>query len=268
MRFGVSMPNVGDSDGDPRRLVELAVLAEESGWDGFFLWDHLQINAAKRPPVHDPWVLLGAIAARTSRVTLGPMVTPVPRRRPWKLAKEVITLDHLSQGRAVLGVGLGVPVADEFTAFGEPSERKVHAAMLDEALPVLDALLRGEPVEHDGEHYHVHAHLAPGPVQRPRPPIWVAAMLPPRGGVRRARHWDGIFALHRHTGALTPEQVREIVAEISPGPGYDVVIALDADTDVAAVDRAGVTWLIDGPRREGESFGEVRRRIAAGPPAA
>ncbi|HEY9379064.1 MAG TPA: LLM class flavin-dependent oxidoreductase, partial [Jiangellaceae bacterium] len=110
MRFGVSMPNAGD----PTRLVELAVIAEDAGWDGFFLWDHLQLDAVGRPPMHDPWVLLGAIAARTSRVRLGTMVTPVARRRPWKLAKEITTLDHLSAGRVVVGVGLGVPAGTEY----------------------------------------------------------------------------------------------------------------------------------------------------------
>ena len=94
MRFGMSVPNAGD----PAQLVDLAVTAEEAGWDGFFLWDHLQLDAVRRPPMHDPWVLLGAIAARTSRVRLGTMITPIPRRRPWKLAKEITTLDHLSAG--------------------------------------------------------------------------------------------------------------------------------------------------------------------------
>ena len=157
------MPNAGDA----MQLVDLAVTAEESGWDGFFLWDHLQFDAGSRPPMHDPWVLLGAIAVRTSRVVLGPLVTPVPRRRPWKLAKEITTLDHLSAGRVVFGVGLGVPPEDEYAAFGESPHQRTHAAMLDEALPVLDTMLRGERVDHDGEHYHVHAHLTPPTLQRP-----------------------------------------------------------------------------------------------------
>jgi alkanesulfonate monooxygenase SsuD/methylene tetrahydromethanopterin reductase-like flavin-dependent oxidoreductase (luciferase family) len=262
MRYGVSMPNFGD----PARLVDLAVTAEEAGWDGFFLWDHLQFDAASAPPVHDPWVLLGAIAVRTTRVKIGPMVTPVPRRRPWKLAKEVTTLDHLSGGRVILGVGLGVPVAEEFTAFGEPADRKVHAALLDEGLAVIDLLLRGERVDHDGAHLHVHARLVPGAVQQPRPPIWVAAMLPPRGGVRRARDWDGIFPIHSELGALTPELVAELAAGLPRRPGYDIVTVLGPDSDVAALERAGATWAIDGPSSPEESFDETRRRVAAGPP--
>jgi len=144
MRFGVSVPNAGDAT----QLVNLAVTAEEAGWDGFFLWDHLQLDALRRPPMHDPWVLLGAIAARTSRVRLGTMITPIPRRRPWKLAKEIITLDHLSAGRVIVGVGLGVPAEAEYGAFGEPTGTRLRAAMLDEALPILDSFLCGEPVDH------------------------------------------------------------------------------------------------------------------------
>jgi alkanesulfonate monooxygenase SsuD/methylene tetrahydromethanopterin reductase-like flavin-dependent oxidoreductase (luciferase family) len=261
MRYGVSMPNFGD----PAGLVDLAVTAEESGWDGFFVWDHLQFDAAARP-VHDPWVLLGAIAARTTRVTLGPMVTPVPRRRPWKLAKEVTTLDHLSGGRAVLGVGLGVPVAEEFTASGEPGDRKVHAGRLDEGLEILDLLLRGERVDYDGEHFQVHAQFSPGPVQRPRPPIWVAATLPLRVGVRRARRWDGIFPLHAEVGALTTEMVSALVADMDPPAGYDIVTAIGPDADPAELERAGATWAIDGPATPGEPFETTRKRIAAGPP--
>lgn len=149
-------------------------------------------------------VLLGAIAARTSRVRLGTLVTPVPRRRPWKVAKEVTTLDHLSGGRAVLGVGLGFPPDIEYGAFGEPTDVRVHGAKLDEALPIIDRLLRGDPVDHDGEHYQVHAHLNPPAVQRPRPPIWVAATLPHRRPLARARRWDGIFPISAERGPLMP----------------------------------------------------------------
>src|SRR5690606_5789606 len=124
-----NVPMTGEAD----QLIELAMLAESAGWDGFFLWDHIQLDADARPEVHDPWVLLGAVAARTERVRLGTMVTPVPRRRPWKLAREVVTLDHLSGGRAILGVGIGTPPEAEFGAFGEPSDARTRAAQLDEA---------------------------------------------------------------------------------------------------------------------------------------
>ena len=261
MKFGVSVPNVGD----PAGLVDLAVSVERAGWDGFFLWDHLQLDAA-RPQTHDPWVLLGAIAMRTSRVRLGTLVTPVPRRRPWKLAKEIVTLDHLSGGRAILGVGLGVPRELEYEAFGESGRARVHAAKLDEALPLLDAFLRGDPVDHAGEHYRVRAHLNPPALQRPRPPIWVAATLPYKRPLERARRWDGIFPLASPVGALSAPELVDLVAELKPPDGYDVVTMLTPQVSVDQLAEAGATWAIEGPMGPGEPFDELRERILAGPP--
>jgi alkanesulfonate monooxygenase SsuD/methylene tetrahydromethanopterin reductase-like flavin-dependent oxidoreductase (luciferase family) len=260
MRYGVSMPMIGD----PAALVDLAMSAEQAGWDGFFLWDHVQLDAITRPEVHDPWVLLGGIAARTRQLRLGTLVTPVPRRRPWKLAREVVTLDHLSGGRAILGVGLGVPADIEYGAFGEATDARTHAAMLDEALPLLDAFFRGEAVEHDGEHYHVHAHLNPPALQEPRPPIWVAASLGRRRPLERARRWDGIFPVNAG-GPLTSAELAELVKALDPPPGFDVVALLGPDESVDALAKAGATWLIDGPPQE-EAFAEVRARVALGPP--
>lgn len=262
IRFGVSMPN----GGDPAALIQLAVDLESAGWDGFYVWDHLQLGPADLAPTLDPWVLLGAIAARTTRLRLGTLVTPVPRRRPWKLAKEIATLDQLSGGRVVVGVGLGVPPETEYAAFGEPAEPKLHAAKLDEALPVLDGFLRGDRVEHTGEHYQVEAQLAPAALQRPRPPIWVAAMLPYRRGVERARRWDGIFPLSAKTGPVTPAGIAELVADLAPGPDYDVVAALAPHAPADELADAGATWAIDGPSGPDVSFAETRARLLAGPP--
>jgi alkanesulfonate monooxygenase SsuD/methylene tetrahydromethanopterin reductase-like flavin-dependent oxidoreductase (luciferase family) len=262
MRYGVSMPNAGD----PKQLVDLAVSAEESGWDGFFVWDHLQLDAASRPPMHDPWVLLGAMAVRTSRVVLGPLVTPVPRRRLGKLAKEITTLDHLSDGRVVFGVGLGVPPEDEYAAFGESPRQRTHAAMLDEALPLLDTLLRGERVDHDGDHYRLHVQLTPPTLQRPRPPIWVAASLPRRPGVERARRWDGIFPIHAELGVVPASMVADLAADLGQREGYDIVAAIGRDAAPDQLAKAGATWAIDGPAGPHESFAEVRARVTAGPP--
>jgi alkanesulfonate monooxygenase SsuD/methylene tetrahydromethanopterin reductase-like flavin-dependent oxidoreductase (luciferase family) len=258
MRFGVNVPNVGD----PAELVELAVAAERAGWDGFFVWDHL--NAL--PDMHDPWVVLGAVAARTSRLRLGTMVTPVPRRRPWKLAKEVCTLDHLSNGRAVLGVGLGVPVDTEYRAFGEPTSARVHAAMLDEALPIIDGFLRGDPVDQAGEYYQVRSQLSPAAVQRPRPPIWVAASVGKRRPLARAAQWDGVYPMGQQAQA-TPAEIAAIVAVIAPGEGYDVVAGLSPRVTAAELADAGATWAIDGPAWPGEALADVRRRVDAGVPA-
>lgn len=261
MKCGISMPMVGD----PHVLVDLAVATEEAGWDGFFLWDHMQLDAVARPAVNDPWVLLGAIAVRTRRVLLGTLVTPVARRRPWKLAREITTVDHLSGGRVILGVGLGVPADIEYGAFGEPTDPRVHAAMLDEALPILDSFLRGDRVDHDGEHYRVHAHLNPPAVQRPRPPIWVAGTLPHRRPIERARRWDGMYPLSSAVGPLSPTDLAELVKVLDPRPGYDVVTSLGPDMTVTQLEQAGATWVIDGPG-PAEPFNEFRSRLGHGPP--
>src|SRR5918994_6918124 len=128
MRFALSIPPFADA----AAIVELAVDAEAAGWDGVFLWDHLQFQVGAGLPIHDPWVLLGAMAQATDRVRLGTLVTPLARRRPWMVARHLTTLDHLSGGRAVLGVGVGEPSDDDFAAFGEPADHRQRAAMLDE----------------------------------------------------------------------------------------------------------------------------------------
>src|SRR3954468_19670952 len=144
MQFAINTPNFG-SFADVRLLAELAREAEDAGWDGFFVWDHIGGSSLQAIPMADPWVALTAMAMATSRVKLGPIVTPLPRRRPWKLARESVTLDHLSQGRLILGVGLGDPVATEFGSFGDETDPRRPAAMLDEGLEVLTGLWRGEP---------------------------------------------------------------------------------------------------------------------------
>jgi alkanesulfonate monooxygenase SsuD/methylene tetrahydromethanopterin reductase-like flavin-dependent oxidoreductase (luciferase family) len=164
----------------PDTLVELAVEAEAAGWDGVFLWDHLHFVRALHFDVHDPWVMLGAIAHATERVLLGTLVTPVARRQPWELAKQVTTLDHLSRGRAVLGVGLGETAEDDFAAFGLDPDDHARAARLDEGLEVLEGLWSGQPYVHHGPAFDVDAEFLPPPVQRPRPPIWVGGIWPHR----------------------------------------------------------------------------------------
>src|SRR5690606_9824392 len=166
MRYAVSIPPFTDA----ATVIALGREAEEAGWDGVFLWDHVQWLHGM--PVHDPWVLLGAIAQATERVRLGTLVTPPTRRRPHTLAKQVTSLDHLSGGRAVLGVGLGEPDDLDFADLGDESDKKLRGVMLDEALDVIDQLWSG-PTDHVGEHYRVKADFVPRPAQQPRPPVWV-----------------------------------------------------------------------------------------------
>ena len=152
MRHGIFLPNFGPF-GDPQALIDLAASAEQTGWEGFFLWDHIQWSGDEPAPIADPWVTLGAIAAATSSIRLGTMVTPLARRRPWKVAREALTVDALSKGRFTLGVGLGAPVDTEYQTFGEDSGARTRADRLDEGLEILDGLWRSESFSFKGEHY-------------------------------------------------------------------------------------------------------------------
>ncbi|HEY8544985.1 MAG TPA: LLM class flavin-dependent oxidoreductase [Acidimicrobiales bacterium] len=251
MRFALHVPNFAEPD----ELVALGVEAEGSGWDGVFLWDHVFGSLALPVPMADPWVVLGALAVRTSTVRLGTAVTPAARRRPQKVARETVTVDRLSGGRMVLGVGLGNP-PEEYTAFGEPADPATVAARLDEALEVVTGLWSGEPFDHDGTAYTVHgARFLPTPVQRPRIPVWTAAVVPHEAPLRRAARWDGVvLAALNDTGGIdpvTPDRLRAALAEIGvvrgslEGFAAAVVTAgLPPAADLAAYEELGATWVL------------------------
>ena len=193
VRFGIDVPNFGEFS-NPQTLGELAYEAEHSGWDGFFIWDHIALEM--REPMCDPWIALTAVAMRTRRINIGPMVTPIPRRRPWKLARETVSLDHLSNGRLILGVGLGNPPDTEYERFGEDGDAIVRAQKLDEGLDVLAGLWSGEQFSYLGTHYQVtETVFLPRPVQSPRIPVWVASMSRNKRPLRRAARWDGVYPI-------------------------------------------------------------------------
>src|SRR6478752_1420665 len=165
MQFAVFLPNFGPF-GDTDALVELARDAEANGWNGFFIWDHIQLDGADTGPIVDPWVALTAVACATENLRIGTMITPLARRRPWKLARETVTLDRVSHGRLTFGVGLGYPPEDEFGTFGEETDDRVRADKLDEGLEILDGLWSGEKLEYSGEHFQVSgAQFQPRPAQ-------------------------------------------------------------------------------------------------------
>jgi alkanesulfonate monooxygenase SsuD/methylene tetrahydromethanopterin reductase-like flavin-dependent oxidoreductase (luciferase family) len=195
MRHGLFMPIFGEL-ADPSTLARLATRAEDRGWDGVFLWDHL----VYRPPVSavtDPWIALAAIAAATERVALGPMVTPLARRRPWIVARQAVALDHLSGGRFVLGLGLGLDSSGgELSRFGEETDDRRRASMLDEGLDLLAGLLSGEQIDHRGEHYQARdVRFLPRPVRPGGLPIWLAGRWPHRRPIERALRHDGLFLI-------------------------------------------------------------------------
>ncbi len=268
MRHAVFLPQFAEF-GDVHVLVELARAAEAAGWDGFFLWDHLMHGHAV--PFADPWITLAAIACSTERVRIGPMITPLPRRRPWQVAREAVTLDHLSRGRVVLGVGLGVDHWREFGGFsGEARDDKDRARLLDDGIEIVTRLWTGEKVTYSGA---VHAiddvQFLPRPVQTPRIPIWSAMLLPANDGpVRRGARVDGVMPIRRR-GAMTADDVRSVRAAIAAVRGsespFDVAVT-GTGANAAALAEAGATWLLtdfDGR----STLAEARRVIEHGPPA-
>ena len=235
---------------DPWVLVELAVAAESRGWDGVFLWDHI----VYRPPVSavsDPWIALSAIAARTERLRLGPMVTPLSRRRVQKVARETVTLDHLSRGRLTLGVGLGSSNTAELEPYGEVVDPVERARLLDERLSRLAELWAGA--------------FQPPPVQQPRIPVWVAGRWPKRRPLARALEWDGFFPIE----LPGPDALAELAGEIASrrpadaGP-FDLVVEIEPGDDAAPWVQAGATWVLTGFGRQPQ-VDAVRRAIDAGP---
>jgi alkanesulfonate monooxygenase SsuD/methylene tetrahydromethanopterin reductase-like flavin-dependent oxidoreductase (luciferase family) len=234
---------------DPRVLAGLAAAADERGWDGFFVWDHVQYRAPVRA-VADPWVALAAVACATTTVRIGPMVTPVSRRRVHKLARETVTLDLLSSGRLTFGVGLGSARNNELEPFGEVVDPRERARLLDAGLDDLARYWAGE--------------FEPVPLQKPRIPVWVAAEWPHRRPVRRALRWDGVFPI----GLPAPDALAELAAEIGEsrpaGDPFDVVVAVEPDDDPGPWERAGATWTVTEFGMQ-PALAQVRAVIDAGP---
>lgn len=265
MRYGVSLGAAG-AERDPRALAELAALAEASGWDGMFLEDYLVYQGHEGMPTYDPWVVLAAMAMATTRIRLGTTVTPLTRRRPWKLASEAVTLDHLSRGRLILGVGAGDVGDPGFAATGEVVDPQARAELLDESLDVLVGLWSGEPVRHHGPHHRVDGlRLSPRPIQRPRIPIWIGGDWRVAGVRRRVTRWDGSCAYN----VVTPQDVRNVLAlvqrERGTSEGFDVKVGGRRDQVlIRALADAGAAWWNDwmppGP------LAATRRAIAGGPP--
>ncbi|WP_426509947.1 LLM class flavin-dependent oxidoreductase [Dactylosporangium sp. McL0621] len=260
MRHGICVCTLGDL-AEPSLVVDIGRAAEKAGWESLFVWDHLAF--AWGVPSADPWVTLAAVAQATSALRLGTAVTPLPRRRPAVVASAVATLDRLSRGRVVLGVGLG-GVDAEFTAFGESAELKSRARLLDAGLETVGGLLGGASVG--------GVTLAPLPVQRPRPPILVGGAS--RAALRRAARWDGwIAAGDEESGrmAVRPESVAADIAYIRGHrePAFEVALTGTSrgpdDPMLAEYEQAGVTlWLEHIHGRRGP-LEDLMRRIDDGP---
>ena len=267
--------------GDPQTVAELAAEAEAAGWDGVFTFDAIAIGEQE---LYDPWVVMSAIAMRTTRVRIGAILTPPARRRPWKLARETMSLDRLSGGRLVLPVGLGTLDDAAFGNVGEPTEARTRAELLDESLEILEGLWSGEPFAFDGRHYRFGPMtMRPRPIQQPRIPIWVAAAWPRERSMRRAIRYDGILPQNLdeqgRQGELTPQILAEITAyarrerDAAGLPTeFDILAEGTTPADpgragdiVRRWADAGATWWMEADWA-GATVDSLRRRIAAGPP--
>lgn len=277
MHYGFIFPG-----GDARTLAELSHEAEAAGWDGVFIPDCIDIDNGNpaMPAGFDPWVTLAAMAMRTERVRLGAIVTPISRRRPWKLARETMTLDHLSNGRLILAVGVGALDDGGFGKVGEKTDLKTRAEMMDEGLAILAGLWSGEPFSFEGVHYHIEEMtFLPPPVQTPRIPVWVVGVWPRMKAMRRVIRWDGI--LPQKSGADPAMTAADIAAmkayidaERGQGTPYDIIAEGETPGDdrggataiVRPLAEAGATWWMETRWFGQNRPEEIRARIRQGPP--
>lgn len=274
-RYAIDIAPLGDLS-DPRAILRLAGAAEESGWDGLSIWDSLGL--AMGTSAADPFVTLAAIAATTRRLRLITSIISVARRRPQLVIQAAGTLDVLSEGRLILGVGAGEDRPD-FEAFGEPHEREQRIARMDEAMAIIDAGLRGEPLAHEGPHLRASGViLGPRPRQRPRPPMWLGALRP--GGVRKAARWDGWIAVAMSEDGASMTMAPDRFAELADltrreratsgltRTSFDIaVLGVDGldDMKAAAYADAGATWWLESLSPMRGNIDELEAIVRKGP---
>lgn len=287
MKYGLYLPNFG-AFADARLLAHVAHDAEQVGWDGFFIWDH--IARSWTPPVVDTWIALSAIALNTTTIRFGALVTPLPRRRPWKVARETVSLDQLSGGRLVFGAGTGGlgGLTVEWENFGEELDLRTRAEMLDEGLDILTGLWSGKAFSYTGRHYRIKdTQFTPTPIQVPRIPIWVGGNWPHKAPFRRAACWDGVMPQVDPKRGNEFEQLKQAIQytleQRKNDTPYEVVYStpLMPSNDparlrecVAQYAEIGITWLLEQlyPQHFGSDWQEdwpveaMRQKILQGPP--
>jgi alkanesulfonate monooxygenase SsuD/methylene tetrahydromethanopterin reductase-like flavin-dependent oxidoreductase (luciferase family) len=277
LKYGLYLPCFGKS-AHPLILADMALEAEKAGWDGFFLWDHL-VEWEQRVPLYDSFTCLAAIAVKTKRIRIGTTVTALPRLKPWNVARQTVTLDHLSGGRLILGVGLGVKESCDYARFGEVDDNRVLAEKLDESLDIITGLWKGKPFSYTGKHYRLGKSVfLPSTKQKPRIPIWVAASWPREAPFRRAAKWDGVIPLRFQGELLDPRGLREALEYLrtirkSSEPfqvasiGWTTGVNRKRNVEkVGTFAEAGTTWWLESLYTKRDSPEEMRNRIRLGPP--
>ena len=277
LRYGLYVPCFGKS-AHPLVLANMALEAEKAGWDGFFLWDHL-VQWEQRVPLYDSFTCLAAIATKTKRIRIGTTVTPLPRLKPWSVARQTVTLDHLSGGRLILGVGLGAKESCDYARFGEVDDDKVLAEKLDESLAIITGLWTGKPFSYSGKHYRLgRSVFIPPPKQKPRIPIWVAGFWPRKAPFRRAAKWDGVIPLRFPGRLLDPHGLRGAIEFLKtirnrPQPfdvasvGWTTGIDRKRNAEkVRSYAEAGMTWWLESLYTKRDSPEGMSKRIRLGPP--
>ncbi|HUK28642.1 MAG TPA: LLM class flavin-dependent oxidoreductase [Candidatus Acidoferrales bacterium] len=278
VNYGLYVPNFGKAS-HPTTYANLALEAEKAGWDGFFLWDHL-VEKEQRVLVTDSFIALAAIAQRTKRIRIGTTVTPLPKLKPWIAARQMVTLDQLSNGRIILGVGLGLEDTCAYARLNEDAENKILAEKLDESLDIITGLWSGRPFSFEGKHYKVgKTTFIPKPVQKPRIPIWVGGSWPKKRPFKRAAKWDGVLPL-KEGGPIrpTPNDLRDILSYTrnhrTVKRSFDAVIIgwgtgkdrkKNADK-IAPYINAGMTWWLESLYTCRDSTDRMLERIRLGPP--
>ncbi|GAC1425916.1 MAG: LLM class flavin-dependent oxidoreductase [Ktedonobacteraceae bacterium] len=284
MHYGICLPNMGI---DAHMVVSLAQDAEAAGWECVLIWDCIDMGR-EHPPTLDPWIVLAAIATTTKRIRLGTIITPLSRRRPWKVARETVTLDHLSNGRLILPVGLGEVNDGGFSKVGEQTDRKVRAQLLDESLDIILGLWSGQPFSYDGEHYHIQQMtFLPTPLQIPSIPIWVVGAWKRAKSLQRTLRYNGILPAKMNADGsfadMTPADIHGLKTYItewrSQDTPFDIVLEGESSSEdhelaasiVQPYADAGVTWWLESVWKTLETQAGVegmRKRIKQGPPSA
>jgi alkanesulfonate monooxygenase SsuD/methylene tetrahydromethanopterin reductase-like flavin-dependent oxidoreductase (luciferase family) len=277
MKFGLNAPNFGKTFGNPLLIVDLVKEAEAAGWDGFFLWDHI-LMLEGFPPTVDPFTVLAATAVHTTKILIGTAVTPLSRRRPWKLARECVTLDHLSKGRFVLGIGLGIP--NELRVMNEEANPEILARMVNEQLEILNGLWSGEELIFEGDFYKTSGvKFLPKPIQQPRIKLWGAGTWPNKKPFKRAANLDGVIPIKADfEEPLSLNELEQIISYIKQQKkipeSYDFVRVYfstggDDQLELDMLEQyrdIGINWWIDTISDWSGNTEEIKKIIRKGPP--